>query len=224
MQPPPATILIVEDDPLIAEVLTSLLEAAGHRVEAATDGASGLDRILAGGIDLVLLDLMLPEIDGLELCRRVRARESADYVPIIMLTALASDAQRHAGFAAGADDYLTKPCTLDELLDRVRVWLRSRQRQQGASVAPGASAGTVSRFAAEAPSQWGALAREVQERLALAANEGDLALRALDAPVPDLAVVRRALGLIVQTVQQSAEAASLLARAAAVSGETKHPG
>jgi len=215
-------ILIVEDDPLIAEVLTSLLEAAGHRVEAAGDGASGLDRILAGGIDLVLLDLMLPEIDGLDLCRRVRARENVDYVPIIMLTALASDAQRHAGFAAGADDYLTKPCTLDELLDRVRVWLRTRQRQQNGGVPPGASPGAVSRPAAEAPRQWAALAREVQERLALAADEGDLALRALDAPVPDLDVVRRALGLIVQTVQQSAEAAGLLARAAE-SSETEHP-
>jgi DNA-binding response OmpR family regulator len=223
MQPAPTTILIVEDDPLIAEVLTSLLEAAGHRVEAAGDGASGLDRILAGGIDLVLLDLMLPEIDGLELCRRVRARESADYVPIIMLTALASDAQRHAGFAAGADDYLTKPCTLEELLDRVRVWLRSRQRQQRGGVPPGASDGTVSR-SAEAPRQWAALAREVQERLALAADEADLALRALDAPVPDVDVARRALGLIVQTVQQSAEAAGLLARAAAVRSETERPG
>src|SRR5262249_28111174 len=224
MQPPPATILIVEDDPLIAEVLTSLLEASGHRVEAAEDGASGLDRILAGGIDLVLLDLMLPEIDGLELCRRVRARESADYVPIIMLTALASDAQRHAGFAAGADDYLTKPCTLDELLDRVRVWLRSRQRQQRGDAMPRTSDGTVSRSAAEAPRQWAALAREVQERLALAADEADLALRALDAPVPDIDVVRRALGLIVQTVQQSAEAAGLLARAVAARSETERPG
>jgi hypothetical protein len=109
-------------------------------------------------------------------------------------------------------------------LDRVRVWLRTRQRQRGGGVSPGASPEPVSRPATEAPRQWAALAREVQERLALAADEGDLALRALDAPVPDLDVVRRALGLIVQTVHHSAEAVGLLARAAAVSRESEHPG
>ncbi len=69
----------------------------------------------------------MPDITGLELCRHVRERERETYLPIIMVTALGADAERHAGFAAGADDYLTKPFHIQELLDRVRVWTRTRQ-------------------------------------------------------------------------------------------------
>jgi CheY-like chemotaxis protein len=78
----------------------------------------------------VLLDVMLPDVDGLELCRQVRASEADEHLPIIMLTALGSDLQRHAGFAVGADDYVTKPFQLAELLDRVRVWTRTHLREQ----------------------------------------------------------------------------------------------
>ncbi len=127
-----ATILIVEDDPRVRDILRDLLASENYAVETAADGAAGLERLWAGGVDLVLLDLMLPGINGLELCRVMREREGDGdnevFLPIIMLTALSSQAQRHVGFEAGADDYVTKPFDATELLDRVRVWLRARQR------------------------------------------------------------------------------------------------
>jgi K+-sensing histidine kinase KdpD len=129
---PPARILLVEDEPHAAEVLCLMLEDAGHVVETAAEGASGLARIEAGGVELVVLDVMLPGLDGLELCRRVRAAESEVYLPIIILTALASEKQRQEGFAAGADDYVTKPVDYHELLARVQVWVRTRRRLEAA--------------------------------------------------------------------------------------------
>ena len=96
-------ILVVEDDAAMSTFLRGLLEPAGYRVEITPNGAGGLARIENGGVDLILLDLVLPDVDGLELCRQVRAREGDVYLPIIMLTALA-EKQRHAGFTAGADD------------------------------------------------------------------------------------------------------------------------
>jgi two-component system sensor histidine kinase KdpD len=83
-------------------------------------------------VDLVLLDVMLPDLDGLALCRQVRAREPEIYLPIIMLTALAGEKERQAGFAADADDYVTKPVDFNELRARVAVWLRTRQRLRAA--------------------------------------------------------------------------------------------
>ena len=127
-----AVILVIEDDPGIREVLRELLGHKGYTVETASDGDEGLARLRQGGVDLVLLDLMLPDVDGLELCRRVRARGGEVYVPIIMLTALSGAAQRHEGFSAGADDYVLKPFSAEDLLDRVQVWLQARQRLQNA--------------------------------------------------------------------------------------------
>jgi DNA-binding response OmpR family regulator len=128
-----AVILVIEDDPGIREVLSELLGNKGYTVETASDGDAGLARLRQGGVDLVLLDLMLPDVDGLDLCRRVRARGGEVYVPIIMLTALAGAAERHEGFSAGADDYVLKPFSAEDLLDRVQVWLQARQRLQNAS-------------------------------------------------------------------------------------------
>jgi two-component system, cell cycle sensor histidine kinase and response regulator CckA len=128
--PPRPVILVVEDDPGIREVLEALLDSCGYAVEIVADGLAALERLAARGVDLVLLDLMLPDLNGYEVCRRVRAEESEVYLPIIMLTALASEADRHAGFAAGADDYVSKPFEANDLLDRVEVWLRTRQRLQ----------------------------------------------------------------------------------------------
>jgi DNA-binding response OmpR family regulator len=128
MLPVSSVILVVEDDPTIAEAIRDLLEAAGYAIECATDGGTALGCILAGGIDLVLLDIMLPSMGGLEICRRVRAHERGVYLPIIMLTALGSAEQQRAGFAAGADDYITKPFSADDLLDRVGAWTRMRKR------------------------------------------------------------------------------------------------
>ena len=123
-----SVVLIVEDDPVIQQVVTELLAAEGYDVERASDGIDGLARIQAGGVDLVLLDWMLPGLDGVEVCRRVRMLDLGAYLPIIMLTAISGETQEHIGFAAGADDYVVKPFRLRDLLDRVQVWLRARHR------------------------------------------------------------------------------------------------
>jgi DNA-binding response OmpR family regulator len=121
-------VLVVEDDEVIRELLKVLLEQAGHIVMTAADGAVGIALIEAGDVDVVVLDLMLPEVDGLDVCRRARALEQPIYLPIVMLTALADQTQRHAGFRAGADDYVTKPFNPADVVDRVQVWARVRQR------------------------------------------------------------------------------------------------
>ncbi len=116
-------ILIVEDDAKIARVLQLELEHEGFRVEICGDGASAIERALKGP-DLIVLDLLLPRIDGLEVCRRVRRHSS---VPIIMLTAKDAVPDRIAGLDTGANDYLTKPFSIEELLARIRVQLRSHE-------------------------------------------------------------------------------------------------
>ena len=128
MEPAPPVILVVDDDPGVRGLLRMLLERAGYAAETAELGADALTRLAAGGISLVLLDLMLPDRDGLELCREIRAADGSHYVPVIIITARGGADQRHAGFAAGADDYLTKPFQPADLLDRVGVWVRTYQR------------------------------------------------------------------------------------------------
>ncbi|HLH25008.1 MAG TPA: response regulator [Chloroflexota bacterium] len=130
MQTDPPVVLVVEDDALVADMLRAMLEHAGYTVEIAATGAAGLARIAAGGVDLVLLDMLLPEMNGIEVCERLRAEESDVYLPIIILTAQSRPEQRQAGFAAGADDFLTKPFDREDLLARVQVWVRARQRMQ----------------------------------------------------------------------------------------------
>lgn len=122
MGPHKAKILVVEDDPKIARVLQLELEHEGYAVELAGDGLRGLERAL-GEPDLVLLDVLLPRMDGLEVCRHVRKQTN---VPIIMLTAKDAVPDRVSGLDAGADDYLTKPFSIDELLARIRARLRER--------------------------------------------------------------------------------------------------
>jgi DNA-binding response OmpR family regulator len=128
----PPRVLLVEDDPVIAGLLEEVLRDQGYTVEHVEDGAAGLARIDAGGIDLVLLDRMLPNVDGLALCRQVRlaAPEHDVYLPIMMVTSLASAADRQVGFEAGADDYVPKPFDPEEILARARVWLRVRLREK----------------------------------------------------------------------------------------------
>jgi two-component system, cell cycle sensor histidine kinase and response regulator CckA len=130
VQTDPPVVLVVEDDPLVADMLRTMLTRAGYTVEVAADGAAGLARIEAGGLDLVLLDVLLPEMNGLEVCQRVRAQDDDDYLPIIMLTAQSRPEQRQAGFAVGADDFLTKPFEREDLLARVQVWVRAHQRMK----------------------------------------------------------------------------------------------
>ena len=133
MQAEHQTVLVVDDDPVISAMVQEILESVGHTVEAVHDGPAALARIREGGLDLVLLDLMMPGMDGREVCRQVRAQARGLYLPIIMLTALGRHDDQHAGFAAGADDYIVKPLTLDNLLDRVQVWLRMRRRLAAAA-------------------------------------------------------------------------------------------
>jgi len=114
-------ILIVEDERPLAEAVAFNLEKEGFRVDIALDGESGWRRCREGGYDLVLLDLMLPGIDGMEICRRLR-RESD--TPVIMLTAKDSDLDKILGLELGADDYVTKPFNMRELVARVRAVLR----------------------------------------------------------------------------------------------------
>jgi two-component system response regulator RegX3 len=130
MEPSRPVVLVVEDEVVTRRVLTQLLEQDGYVVEAVASGEAGLARIAEGGIDVVLLDLMLPGLDGIELTRRVRENAEAVYLPIIMVTSLDSPDQQHSGFEAGADDYVTKPFNTRDLLDRVRVWTRTSQRLQ----------------------------------------------------------------------------------------------
>jgi two-component system, OmpR family, response regulator MtrA len=119
-----ARILLVEDDPSIREVTAIGLRAAGFDVDTAGDGAAGLEAWRAQRPDLVLLDVMLPRLDGLEVCREIR-REST--VPIVMLTARGDTIDVVVGLEAGADDYVRKPFEMPELVARIRAALRSRR-------------------------------------------------------------------------------------------------
>jgi DNA-binding response OmpR family regulator len=122
-----ATILIIEDDQILLETLRYNLERASFNVESASDGLSGLERIREVRPDLVILDLMLPGLDGFSVCRAI-ANESA--IPIVMLTALQDEAHRIAGLELGAIDYVVKPFSMAELLARLRAILRWNERQR----------------------------------------------------------------------------------------------
>jgi DNA-binding response OmpR family regulator len=119
-------ILFVEDDEAIAEFVYLELKHEGYDVEIAHDGQNWLERALTEHWDVILLDIMLPEISGMEICRRVR---SVSDVPIIMLTARQSVPDRVAGLDIGADDYISKPFAIEELLARIRVLLRRNFNQ-----------------------------------------------------------------------------------------------
>jgi len=120
-------ILVIEDDPAILKVLQRGLTYEGYTVDIATDGYSGLTRASDRRPDLVILDWMLPGLDGLEVCRRLRA---GGRLPILMLTAKDAIQDRVQGLDAGADDYLVKPFSLEELLARIRALLRRTQTER----------------------------------------------------------------------------------------------
>jgi two-component system, OmpR family, response regulator len=117
----PATILLVDDEESVQKLLTYPLERDGFRVVQARDGDEALTRFDAEPIDLVVLDVMLPHLDGLEVCKHLRARSS---VPIIMLTARDDELDKVLGLELGADDYITKPFSIREFRSRVRALLR----------------------------------------------------------------------------------------------------
>lgn len=115
-------LLLVEDDPDIAKILADNLREEGYRVDVIADGDAALTVIAANHYDMLLLDVMLPGVDGLEICRRVRAGQV--YTPIIIVSSKSSDVQRVVGLEIGADDYITKPFSLAEVVARVRALLR----------------------------------------------------------------------------------------------------
>ena len=119
--PEPPTILLVDDEDAVQKLLTYPLEREGYRVVSARDGQEALDRFAEETPDLVVLDIMLPLVDGLEVCKRLRARST---VPIIMLTARGDELDKVVGLELGADDYITKPFSIREFRSRVRALLR----------------------------------------------------------------------------------------------------
>ena len=117
-------ILVVEDEPPLVEVLRYNLEKEGYLVDVAEDGAVALEKVHHRTPDLIILDWMLPELSGIDVCRRLRADPDTKEVPVIMLTARGEEADRVKGLASGADDYVVKPFSPAELLARVRAVLR----------------------------------------------------------------------------------------------------
>jgi len=124
------TVLVVEDEEAIAEAVRARLASEGFRVVVALDGPDGIRAAERERPDLVVLDLMLPGMDGLEVCKEIQKEQ---WVPVLMLTARTEEADTVAGFAVGADDYMTKPFSLRELVVRVKAILRRRDRMQAAT-------------------------------------------------------------------------------------------
>jgi len=127
-------ILVIEDDKDIAHLVELHLKDAGHEVKVVHDGTTGLELALSNRYDLIILDLLLPGADGLEICRRVRAASA--YTPVLMLTARSAELDRVLGLEIGADDYLTKPFSIRELLARVKALFR-REEALRSEASPG---------------------------------------------------------------------------------------
>ena len=125
--PRAAFVLVIDDDPQLATLLERLLVREGYRCETAADGVSGLASVVNRTPDVVLLDVMLPGIDGLEVCRRIKRESATRLTPVILLTGLAERSDRISGFEAGADEFLTKPVDRHELLARVRALTRLKR-------------------------------------------------------------------------------------------------
>lgn len=123
-----ARLLIVDDEQSIVDFIRLGMRYEGFKVEDAQDGVAGFDAAVRSRPDLIILDVMLPGLDGIALCRRLRANEATANIPILMLTAKDEVRDRVTGLESGADDYLTKPFSFEELLARVRALLRRQQR------------------------------------------------------------------------------------------------
>ena len=136
-----AKVLLVEDERGLAGLIRSHLEADGHTVEQAFEGVAAIEMARTSAPDLLILDWMLPGLDGLSVCREIRRRQ---LMPIVMLTARDEEADRVNGLEAGADDYVVKPFSIPELLARVRAMLRRVALDTAAVVHPGGSAELVS--------------------------------------------------------------------------------
>jgi two-component system, OmpR family, response regulator ResD len=169
-----ARILVVEDDLTVAEVVVGYLRHAGLEPRHAADGQTALEIAATWRPDLVVLDLMLPGVSGLEVCRRLREGQDAQELPVIMLTALSDESDRVRGLESGADDYVTKPFSPRELTLRVQAVLR-RARAAGAAGGAGAAAATPQ------PVRSGRLEVDVAARRARSdGRELDLTVREFD--------------------------------------------
>src|SRR3954452_3660311 len=131
------TVLVVEDEPAIAQAIAHRFSAEGWRVEAAGDGPTGVSAPARARPDVVVLDVMLPGIDGLEVCRRIQAERP---VPVLMLTARDDETDMLIGLGVGADDYMTKPFSMRELVARTKALLRRTERAARAAELAGATA------------------------------------------------------------------------------------
>ena len=138
----PYTILAVEDDRAIGSLLEELLQEEGYTVTRATSGEHAVQVMEDGDVDAVLLDVRIPGIDGLQILQRVRAAESGNtrHLPIMLLSGAATEPEREAGLAAGADDYLSKPFEIGELLERLARLLGQRDAPAAAANLAGAEA------------------------------------------------------------------------------------
>lgn len=162
-----AAVLLIEDHPEIAQLVTMHLADQGMAVQHASDGQRGLSTALGDAHDLIILDLMLPGLDGLEICRRLRAQGC--HTPVLMLTARSTELDRVLGLEIGADDYLTKPFSVREMVARVKAMLR-RARLAGAPAA-----------ASESPLEAGDLRLDPARReVRLAGREIQLTAREFD--------------------------------------------
>ena len=164
-------ILIVEDEAELARLLQRQIQQAGYEATTVLSGEAGLRAVDAGGFDLVLLDVMLPGIDGLETCRRLRARRN--YTPVLMLTARSTEVDKVLGLETGADDYMTKPFSVQELLARIKAIFRRIDALDSRPAMPG------QHFAVGGVLRIDPAAREVWlhgQRVALTHKEFDLLL------------------------------------------------
>jgi DNA-binding response OmpR family regulator len=165
------TILLVEDEAQLARLLFRELEVAGYQVAHASDGVAALDSFERANPDVVVLDWMLPKMDGLEVLRRIRQSSA---VPVLMLTARAEEIDRVIGLEVGADDYLTKPFGARELIARIRALLRRHDRLQEMMSADRANASTPLRFGALELDPDGRVSRLEGEPLDLTRTEFEL--------------------------------------------------
>lgn len=166
---PPRRVLVVEDDPTVAEVVTGYLSRAGYTTRHAADGFAALDGAAEFRPHLVVLDLMLPGIDGLEVCRRLRRADNGPAVPVVMLTARGEEADRILGLELGADDYVTKPFSPRELVLRIGSVLRRAE-----SAPPAAAPSAVLRAGDLRADPGGRRADRGGRELSLTAREFDL--------------------------------------------------
>ena len=120
-------ILIVDDDPHAVEILTRMLEREGYECVSAASGAAALQRVREQAVDVILLDVMMPEMDGLQVCERLRQDNELRQIPVVLLTAKDDMETRSRGMALGVSEYLTKPVNKRELFSRIAAQLRSRE-------------------------------------------------------------------------------------------------